>query len=127
MNKKQIKAILRRLKYYDRRTLMRLDDKINKLEFVEGEALDKEAKRLEKETLIVSLLFNVYIVERVLPKSYDILENPKQRPTKVQAKHSITHTGGKEMIEMGEYNFLPMTEEEYNNYKEILDDWESTN
>lgn len=126
MNKKQIKSILRRLKYYDRSTLMRLDEEINKLEFAEDGELTKEAKRLEKETLVVSLLFNVYIVEKILPNSYDILENPKQRPTKKEVLHSIIHTEGNEMINKGDYNFLPMKKEEYDIYKEILLDWEST-
>lgn len=133
MNKRQIKAKLRNLRFYDH-TLTAKESAVNdlmlKTKNIEGsdlvdfqklpKAIQKDLKRFQVETELVTKLFQAHILWS-LPETYDILKNPKQIITKKEAEVIITsdntfQVGG---VLKGGYYFIYLTKEELQNYKEI--------
>lgn len=133
MNKRQIKAKLKSLKFYDS-TLTAKESVLNELMLatknIEGtdlvdfeklpKVLQKALRRFQVETEIVTKLFQAHILHS-LPESYDILVNPKQIITKQEAEITITSLNTKEQggIQKGGYFFIYLDASELKTYKEI--------
>lgn len=133
MNKRQIKAKLRNLRYYDH-TLTAKQSAVNELQEktknIEGtdlvdfeklpKHLQKELRRFKLETELVTKMYQAHILY-ILPESYDIVKNPKQIITKKEAEFTIkseaTKTAGG--VFKGGYFFIPLEEEELKILKEI--------
>lgn len=133
MNKRQIKAKLRNLKFYDH-TLTAKDSAVNdlmlKTKNIEGtdlvdfsklpKGIQKELRRFQVETELVTKLFQAHILH-TLPESYDILTNPKQIITKKEAEIIITsdNTKSEGGVLKGGFFFIHLAKEELKILKEI--------
>ena len=123
MNKRQIKSIIRRLKYYNNR-LDVLQDKVKELVTLKEtneKLFIKEGNRFQKESEIVAKLFQLHAIKS-LPTTYDILENPKQILIKDEALRLMESEEAKDngMVSRGGFNFIYMSSGEKEIYNEIL-------
>lgn len=132
MTKKEIKAVVRRFKYFDKNyqytklALLLLELRKSTLEddtLMMTSEQQKEVNRFEKEIYVVTRLFNVEAIE-MQPSTLDPVKNPKRLTTKQQIKNIITSESNrdKETIQVDNFHFFPMTEEEYDVFLSALND-----
>jgi hypothetical protein len=106
LEKKQIKAAIKKLKYYDG-SLTARDNLVSKITMDDI----KELERFKKETEIVAELFMCHVYYS-LPDSLDILVNPKQIITKQDAYQTIISPRDG-VVEKSGYNFFHIPEERF--------------
>lgn len=124
-----IKAKIRRLKYYDsqlneRRALIEQDLQMVEDDDVAGfKRLMKNQKRFTEETELCMKLFQVFQLKR-FPKTYDILENPKQIMTQKEARIHITstNTANERFVKKGPYTFMYIPGEELKILEEVYNE-----
>lgn len=115
MTKRQIKATIKNLRYFD--STLSMDEKA--VQSITASNL-KQQRRFMKELECVMKLFNMHIYVS-LPESYVPTENFKQIITKQEVKKIITseaHTAGG-LIQAGGFAFTALSETEFDMYLEI--------
>lgn len=136
LKKEQIKAKIRKLKYFDsqlneRRDLIEAigkemnevgaildstpqqDDVLLKNHVTLIKQFEKDQKRYKSELELVMKLFQAYMIT-TFPKSYDWKENPKQRMTQKEARIIVISPLTKEagFVQRGAYKFMYVEKEE---------------
>ena len=130
MNKRVIKTVVKRFKYFDKHldytkeavpVLKLVELSIQDPDFVFTKEMEKARRRFEKEALVASRLFNVMLIN-IQPTTLNMLENPSQKTTKQQVLSIVSSQSNldKELVTIGEYNYYPMTKDEYDLYNEII-------
>lgn len=115
MNKKQIKAIIRRFKYYDGR----LNEKRHLIDQIDPEN-KKDQARFQKETLICIKMFQVFVYKN-LPEKH---EEGKLPVTKAEALRLMSSDEAKEkgFIQRSDLTFIYMNKEEFFTYMEVYNE-----
>ena len=98
LTKKNLKTRIQNLHYFDT-FLEPITDRVESIDSKD----ERKIKEFENELKIVLKLKNIYIY-KMLPETYDILENQKQQMTKNEFKMITT---GKDTIT--EYGIIPKT------------------
>lgn len=135
MNKNQIKAKIRKLKYFDsqlneRRDVIEAigkemnevgalldstpkDDILLKNHVILVKQFDRAQKRYKSELELVMKLFQAYVIT-TFPKSYDLKENPNQKMTQKEARIIVISLKTKEggFVQRGAYKFMYVEKEE---------------
>lgn len=118
MTKAEIKAKIRKLKYYDSR-LSEKRDEINKIE--ENDL--KAQRRFKAETELCMKLFQVFQLNR-FPKSYDYLENPTRKMTQKEARVFITseYTKNDQFVKRDNHVFMYIPKDELAILEEVYNE-----